>query len=162
MASSSFTQNALWLAPATSIFLAGYSFATSQNTTSQIADLPPQQSTPIFKRITKSGFYTVFPTVLVSSAASAILWHHSKSEQIKRLHLIAAISTFAAIPYSGLVMWGSVKRLLQISEDRELQLKTEQNLEARQLLRKWTRLSYIKTMLYVVGAVAGTRAAMLL
>ncbi|KXS95458.1 hypothetical protein AC578_4711 [Pseudocercospora eumusae] len=162
MASSSFTHHALWLAPATSIFLAGYSFATSQNTTSQIADLPPQQSTPIFKRITESSFYTVLPTLLVSSAASAILWQHSKSEQIKRLHLIAAFSTFAAIPYSGLVMWGSVKRLVQISEDSELQLKAEQNLEARQLLRKWTRLSYINTMLYVVGAVAGTRAAMLL
>ncbi|KXT12851.1 hypothetical protein AC579_5401 [Pseudocercospora musae] len=162
MASSSFTQHALWLAPATSIFLAGYSFATSQNTTSRIADLSPQQSSAIFKRIMKSGLYTVLPTVLVSSAASAILWQNSRSEQIQRLHLIAALATFAAIPYSGLVMWGSVKRLLEISEDRELQLKTEQNLEARQLLTKWTRLSYVKTMLYVVGAVAGTRAAMLL
>lgn len=162
MATQSFTHHALWLAPATSIFLAGYSFATTQNIISNISDLPPQQSTPIFKNITTSGFYTVYPAILISSAASATLWNFSHSAEVKRLHLIAALSTFATIPYSGLVMLSGVKRLLRISEDRELQLKTEQNLEARQLLRKWSRQSVITTIFYVVSAVSGVRAAMLL
>ena len=51
-----------------------------------------------------------------------------------------------------------VRRLQQISEKKEVLLKSEQSLEHRQLLIRWVKQNYVSVMLQLVSGVVALRA----
>ena len=70
----------------------------------------------------------------------------------------AAVTMASTILWTGLVMRSGVNRLLAISEQDKVMLKTEQNLEHRQLLIRWVKQNYVAVMLQLASGVVALRA----
>lgn len=151
----SLVNTALFLSPAAALFQAGYGLAFSQNAIPQLYDLPPHQSTPLFRRIFEAGGKIAVPMSLTSAAAAAYLARLCTSPTQRKMYIFAALFSILPMPYTGLVMMPGIKRLIAISESPEAQEKSEQDLEHRQLLRGWVIHNYVRTVMYVVGGGLG-------
>lgn len=158
MASRQLTQTAIFAAPASSIFLAGYSFAFSQNTVVHLKEQPPQISVPLFTRIFHFGAIVIIPGVILSTSASVYLWFVSTSALQRRLYLFAALAALAPLPFTGLRMMPGIKRLIDIGEKEGLQERVG---ETRALLEAWIGQNYVRVMSYVAAGMAGLYAATL-
>lgn len=58
-------------------------------------------------------------------------------------------------------MLPGITRLIQISEDREVQSKSEQTLEHRQLLKKWVAQNYVRSVLFLTSGFVGLWATVM-
>lgn len=143
----------------TSFIIGGYSLAGSQQVVPLLFDGPPQSSTPIFKRYFFRGAPIVPPGSLLSTAAAVYLAYIVPSQ--RRLWLTALIASFLNSPWTLGVMLPGITRLIQISEDREVQSKSEQTLEHRQLLKKWVAQNYVRSVLFLTSGFVGLWATVM-
>ncbi|KAF2164759.1 hypothetical protein M409DRAFT_24664 [Zasmidium cellare ATCC 36951] len=159
MASKHLTQASIFLAPATSLFMAGYSFAASQNTLPHLFALRPQTSIPIFTRVFHDGGKIAIPASLISGLMSlyVALWCTSSRQRV--LFTLAGLCAWATAPWTGFVMWPGIKRLMEMEGDERAMEKSEQTLEHVQLLRAWVRGNWVRTGAYAVSGGLGLWAA---
>ena len=149
-------QTAKLLSSASSLLLGGYCLSFSQNSIPPLYDVRPQISTPVFSAICGSAIPILPPLTLLSTSASAYL-AYALPEQ-RRQWATSAIAMGLTFVWRGMVMVPGVRRLQQISEKKEVLLKSEQSLEHRQLLIRWVKQNYVSVMLQLVSGVVALRA----
>ena len=61
----------------------------------------------------------------------------------------------STVPWTTLVMLPGIRRIFAIDRNKEVQLKSEQNLEHRQKMVRFVKQNYVAVALQLVSAVAG-------
>ena len=140
-----------------SLILTGYTLGFSQNGVSQLYDQPANVSTPLFNRIFHSGLRVATPLAILSTSASAYLAYAVLEK--RRLWAAAGALTLGMGAWTQFVMMAGINRLIQISENKAAQEKATANLEHRQLLVKWVKQNYVRTIATLVAGVLGTWAS---
>ena len=149
-------QTAKLISVPSAFFVAGYCYSFSQNALPAIYDHRPQFSASVFSQISKSAG-PVVPTLTAISISAYAYLAYAIPEQ-RREWSKAAVAMALTVPWTGLVMGPGIKRLIEISQDKEKTLKSEQNLEHRQRLIRWVKQNYVAVALQVASAVFGVRA----
>lgn len=144
------------LSAASSLLVGGYSLAFSQNNIPALYDQRPQSSVPAFRSMCWSASAITPPLALLSTSTSAYL-AYALPEQ-RREWTTAAVAMASTFLWTGLVMVPGIGRLMAISEDKDVMLKSEQNLEHRQLLIRWVKQNYVTVTLKLVSGVVALRA----
>ena len=137
-------------------FVAGYCLSLSQNVLPAIYDHPPQFSAPSLKQIF-SNATSVVPTITVASTAAFSYLAYTLPDR-RREWTRAAIAMAITVPWASLVMGPDIRRLNEIASDKAKMLKSEQNLEHRQLLVRWMKQNYVTVVLQLASAAFGLQA----
>jgi hypothetical protein len=153
---------ALTAAKTTSISLAfiatGYGISASQNVLPRLYREKPQVSTPIFAHVFRAGGRFIVPTTLLSSAASLYL-AYAIPEQ-RQLWTTVAISTLAGLPWTRLVMYKGIRRLIDISESEKECHKCEGSGEHVYLMERWTFQNYVRASMFALAGFSGLWAVL--
>lgn len=136
--------------------VAGYCLSFSQNVLPAIYDHPPQFSTPSSKQIFSNATSVVSTITAASTAAFSYLAYTLPDR--RREWIRAAIAMAITVPWTGLVVAPGIRRLNEIGSDKAKMLKSEQNLEHRQLLIRWMKQNYVTVVLQLASAVFGLQA----
>lgn len=150
-------QTAQLLSTTSSLLVAGYTLGFSQNGVSELYDERPQISTPIFTRIFYAGGRVAAPLSISSLLSSAYLAYVIPEK--RKLWATAAALILAIRFGTEYVMMPGIKRLIAISEDEEVQEKTEQTLEHRQLMIRWVKQNYLRSTAALVSGLVGLWAS---
>ena len=135
------------------LFLGGYCLSFGQATVPSLYEVRPQISTKVYAHLHRAAG-PILPTLaLLSTGASAYLAYAIPSQ--RREWTTAAVAMFAIFPWNLLVMAKGINRLVKISEDEKVARKSEQNLEHRQLLKRWVSQSYVMVALQLFSGVTG-------
>ena len=139
------------------IFISGYTFMASQNAIPQLYDERPHMSTPIFKRIFHAGGKPAIPLSITSLVSSAYLAYQIPEK--RHLWAAAAASILAIRIYTQMMMPG-INRLIEIADSgTQVQDKVEQTLEHRQLMVRWVKETYVRSVLALGAGLAGLWAS---
>lgn len=148
------------LAIPTAFVLSGYNTAFSQNGTPNLLGQPTSISTHVFTKIYYSGLAFVTPTAVTSVAAFGHLAYVNRHRPTQRnLYLAGAALVLSVGLFTAIVMKPGISRLIAISEDKALQLKTEETGEASKLLQAWVMQNWFRASLSFAGGMAGLYAA---
>ena len=94
----------------------------------------------------------VGPLVAFSTACSGVSAYLDSRKRVG--YAVAAIATFASLPWTRLVMWGVIQRLLAISRDLKLQEKLDAA-EVERLLGQWGWMNMVRAGTAAVGGIVG-------
>jgi len=143
----------------TSLISAGYSYGFSQNAVPQLYSHAPSFSTPVFKGVFLDGANTIVPLALVSTSASAFLAYALPAQ--RSLWLVAGVAALLSAPWTRIVMYPGIQRLIHISENAKEQEKAEQTLEHRQLLKAWVAQNYARATFFLISGATGLALSLL-
>lgn len=174
MATKTLTQTSTFLSPIGALFMAGYSFAASQNTSKhtpfpshQLSHLtnyisvphlytsPPQISIPLFTKVFYTGARIGIPLSALSGLASLYLAYMCKSPSQRRLFVIAGVVVLATGPWTAGVMGPGIRRLIEIGESSAEMAKSEQTGDCLELLKGWVWGNHCRTAMYLFGGCVG-------
>ena len=159
MDSSSTIRYAKIASISSNFLLAGYTLSLSQfqNGISQTYDMPAKHNVPLFARVFNTGAYVAPPVSTLGAVASGyLLW--AVPSQRKVWGIIFALGWSMSFWTLGVMLPG-IKRLIRISESEKAMEKADVNLEHRQLLIKWVRQNYVRSVVAAVSAVLGLSAS---
>lgn len=156
------SQAALTAARLTSIPLAfiaaGYGIMASHNVLPRLSQEKPQVSTPLFAHVFRAGGKFIVPTGLLSTAASAYLAYVLPEE--RQLWSTAALFTLGTLPWTRLVMFSGILRLIAISESEKEAHKCEGSGEHVYLMKRWMFQNYIRASMFGVAGFFGLWAVL--
>lgn len=140
---------ARFLSIPTAFLMTGYSIAASQSTLPLIYDQPASVSLKIFKGVYQRGAMLVVPGAILSATATAYLAYVYPAQR-KALGTAAAI-TFSWLPFTTLLMFKGINRLLEIGGNSIEMQKAEQSGEVLTLLKAWALQNAVRGMLAFAG-----------
>ena len=135
-----------------SIFLSGVNIGASYLTLPILYTRPASISTPIFNEFYLRGAVTLVPLGLFSASCSALVAYLLPSQ--RKLWAVAGASTFAQVPWTLLVMKGTIDVLNAIAASRVEQEKASQA-EVVGLLQRWAWMNVLRGLLALVGGLIG-------
>lgn len=141
----------------TSFLIAGYTLGHSQNGIAELYDEPVQVSTRIFTRIYKKGGDVALPLSIAAGMTAVYLALMISEKQVP--WSIAAALIAAIRFWTHYIMLPGIERLVVISENDEMQRKSEQTLEHRQLLRSWVNQNYVRCAAALASGLVGAWAS---
>ncbi|KAJ9603353.1 hypothetical protein H2200_012131 [Cladophialophora chaetospira] len=145
-----------FLGLSSSLFLSGIYFCSTQVALPVLYGLPVATSTHGFDQLYHNGLNVVGPLVAFSSLCSAASAYLDSRRRIG--YAIAGATTLASLPWTRLVMWGVIQRLLAISGDVKLQEKV-QVAEVEKLLDQWGWMNLVRSGMAAVGGIVGLLVA---
>lgn len=150
MATRTFATTSIFLAPAASLFLAGYSWAMTQNVMPLLYKGGSAQiTTSLFKQIFYGGAYVAPPCSLGSSLMTAYLAYLCTDASQRNKYLASFATAMITAPITMLVMLPGIKRLIEISESQVEQENCEKTLEHRELLQSWSFWNGVRAACYL-------------
>jgi Domain of unknown function (DUF1772) len=138
-----------------SIFLSGINIGASHLTVPILYTRPTSISTPIFNELYIRGAATAVPLGVFSASCSALVAYLLPSQ--RKLWAIAAVATFAQLPWTILGMMKTNNRLNAIAASKNEQEKASEK-EVVGLLRQWAWMNIVRGVLAMVGGLAGVWA----
>ena len=138
-----------------SIFLSGINIGASYLTLPILYTRPASTSAPIFHEFYNRGAVTLVPLGLFSASCSGLVAYLFPSQQT--LWAVAGMATFAQLPWTGLVMMKTIKRLNTIAASNVEQEKASQE-EVVALLRQWAWMNVVRGLMAMAGGLIGVWA----
>ena len=138
----------------TSLILAGMNFSASQLTLPTLYPLAPSTSTPIFRNIYLRGAATLVPLGIFSASCSALVAYQHPSPSQQQLWAAAGVATISQLPWTLLVMKGTIDRLNMFA----ISGKGGGKEEVVVLLKRWAWMNFVRGGLAMVGGVVGVFA----
>ncbi|CAF9924767.1 hypothetical protein IMSHALPRED_006294 [Imshaugia aleurites] len=138
-----------------SIFLSGINIGASYLTLPILYTRPTSTSAPIFHEFYNRGAVTLVPLGLFSASCSGLVAYLFPSQQT--LWAVAGMATFAQLPWTGLVMMKTIKRLNTIAASNVEQEKASQE-EVVALLRQWAWMNVVRGLMAMAGGLTGVWA----
>lgn len=138
-----------------SIYLSGVHFSASQLTLPILYRLPTQTSTSIFTELYYRGASTIVPLVLLSSLSTGIAAFLDPARRVE--YAFAAGLTFATLPWTRVAMADNIEKLIAIAEDATLREKVPAA-EVERLLRQWTWMNMVRSVLDGLGGIVALLA----
>jgi len=135
-----------------SIFLSGIYFCSTQLALPLLYGIPIGTSTKQFDQLYHGGANVVGPLIAFSTACSGASAYLNPEKRVG--YAIAASLTFANLPWTRLVMWGGIQRLLAISSDVKLQEKVHVA-EVEGLMGQWGWMNLVRAGLAAAGGIVG-------
>lgn len=151
------TESAKLVAIPAALMVSGYQLALSQNSLPIILNEAASISTPIFKQVYNRGAVVAVPGALVASTAFGYLAYTPKNATHRRLFTTGAILTFGVVPFTRLIMFGGIQRLIEISGSSAMQERSAA--EVTKLLKIWTVQNWIRCGMMLAAGVAGMATA---
>lgn len=137
----------------------GYSFASSQNFLPLIFDQPAKVATPVFSGVFHRGGNFMVPMASVTAAAFAYLAYRRSAQRV--LYASASTLVLGFLPWTRVVMWPGIQRLLEISESSQVQMTaSDASGEPLRLLKAWTDQNFVRASMAFAGGMAGLFAAL--
>jgi len=137
----------------------GYSFASSQNFLPLIFDQPAKIAAPVFSGVFHRGGNVMIPLTSVTAAAFAYLAYRRPAQRV--LYASASALTIGFLPWTRIVMYPGIQRLLEISKSSQVQMNAaDASGETLSLLKAWYNQNYVRASMAFVGGMAGLFAAL--
>jgi len=137
----------------------GYSFASSQNFLPLIFDKPSSIAAPVFSGVFHRGGDFMVPMVAITSTAFAYLAYRRPTRRLLYGSVSALI--FGFLPWTRIVMWPGIQRLVEISESSQVQMSAaDASGETLRLLKAWYNQNLIRASIAFVGGMAGFVASL--
>ena len=155
MDSSTVLRTTSLLGFSSSIFLSGVYFTSSQVALPTLFGLPVGTSTAGFNTLYHRGLNVVAPLVAVSALSASTSAYLDPKR--RTMYATAGVITFATLPWTRVVMWNCIQRLIAISTDATLQEKVQVS-EVESLLRQWGWLNFARAGMAAVGGIVGLLA----
>ncbi|KAK4501933.1 hypothetical protein PRZ48_007743 [Zasmidium cellare] len=147
------TQAAKLIAIPAALIVSGYQLALSQNSLPIILNEAASISTPIFKQVYNRGAVIAVPGALAASTAFGYLAYTTRNNTHRRLFTTGAILTFGVLPFTRLVMYSGIERLIEISGSAAVQERS--GAEVTKLLKAWTVQNWVRAGMMLTAGVAG-------
>lgn len=137
----------------------GYSFASSQNFLPLIFDQPARIATPVFSGVFHRGGNFMIPMASITAGAFAYLAYRRPAQ--RGLYASASALIFGFLPWTRIVMWPGIQRLLEISEGSQGGMNAaDASGEMLRLLKAWTDQNFVRAFMALAGGMAGCFAAL--
>lgn len=161
MSTTTLLQATQLISLSTSLFLSGINFGASHLIVPILHRLDAKSVSPTaLASLYQRGTRLVIPLAVLSTLTSAFLAIRS-SGQYRVQWIIAAVTTFASLPFTKVVMMETNRALLRFAGD-EANLDERQGLktdieqeqdkaEVARLLRRWKRMNLIRSAFALVG-----------
>jgi hypothetical protein len=140
---------ARFLSIPTAFMMTGYAISASQSTLPLIYDQPASVSLKIFKGVYDRGAVLVVPSVILSATATAYLAYANPAQR-KALGFATAV-TLSWLPFTTLVMFKGIGRLLELGGSAIEMEKAERSGEILTLLKAWAFQNAVRGMFAFVG-----------
>ena len=141
------------IAVPTSFILSGYGIAASHSSIPAIIEQSPKVQLVAFHHIFYRGGNLVVPGSIIAAAASGYLAYAITKQRI--FWASAGGSILAVSPFTRLVMWSAISRLLEIGKSTVETEKAWQSGEILRLLKTWSAQNYMRASLSFTAGVLG-------
>ncbi|KAF2171010.1 hypothetical protein M409DRAFT_51244 [Zasmidium cellare ATCC 36951] len=147
------TEAAKLIAIPAALIVSGYQLALSQNSLPIVLNEAASVSTPIFKQVYNRGAVIAVPGALVASTAFGYLAYTTHNSTHRWLFTTGAILTFGVLPFTRLVMYGGIQRLIEISGSSTVQERS--GAEVTKSLKAWTVQNWVRCGMMLTAGFAG-------
>ena len=113
---------------------------------------PVATSTAGFTKLYYGGAAVVGPIIAFSATCSGVSAYLDSKKRVG--YAIAAIATFASLPWTVFVMMAGIQRLIAISKDAMLQEKVSVA-EVEGLLTQWGWMNLVRSGFAAIGGIVG-------
>jgi hypothetical protein len=134
-----------------SLWLSGIYFSASQLTLPLLYRLPAETSTKVFTELYYRGAKTIVPLALLSTASTGLSAYLDPDNHLK--YAVAAAATISSLAFTAAAMTPTIDRLIAISKDTTVMVKSAASGEIETLLRRWKWMNNVRAGLCAVGGV---------
>jgi NADH:ubiquinone oxidoreductase subunit 6 (subunit J) len=131
-----------------SIFLAGTYFSSSQLTLPILYRLPTATSTSVFSEFYYRGAIAVVPMAIVSTLSFGAVAYLLPEQ--RTTWGTAAIAPILTLPWTALIMMGTIQRWLKLDQDKVEQEKASTE-EVVGMLKTWRWMNFVRGGMALVG-----------
>jgi len=143
-----FTNTAAFIGGMSSLLLSGINFSASQLTLPILYRLPAATSTDVFEELFYRGGWVIVPLTIFSTSCTGVGAYYDSNRSTG--YTIAAIASFASLPWTGLFMRSTIQYLIKIAHDERLRQKVEGR-EVVSLLKRWRWMNNVRAGLAAIG-----------